>query len=388
MTGIGGQESSEGGGVSEQDVAAEILKARGTTPPVDASEAASTEKPADGAQAESTLEQRIEEAAAALKSDESKADGEEPAPAKGRSSKLQKLIEDKYDGDEDAFVEGLFNQWNSTSRLSDTVEQLREELTRARAVPIEDHPDIQALAQQYAATEQRASAVSGRRGGYIREIGSIDQQIAKKTGVLERAEDFEKPDIRSEIRDLENKRERYIEKLEGLEGDEERLHERRQQLRARIAEAKTAIEAQQAREAEAKVADSQLRSRTVQDFEESFLQTARELEIPKAKQRRLYTAAKAELVAQIRALGPNAPEVSSAALRKATKAIVEGYATDFGLSAKEFQQLTKQKVQGTTRVAPKGTSVAETETAAPSTGRGEWSKEQAQAHARRVFRGY
>lgn len=160
---------------------------------------------------------------------------EEEVPRTKAPSKLQKLIDSKYGGDEDKFADGIFESWNSASRLHDEVRQLRQELAAKQAPPpppLEDHPDYQWLNSEVKAIEEDKAQNQQVKERYTKVYRELETELAvlKATNAPV-----------AERRAIESQMITLSERYEDKEREDRRLDRQRAQLTRQLEAAKTQL---------------------------------------------------------------------------------------------------------------------------------------------------
>lgn len=100
-----------------------------------------------------------------------------------RGSKLQKLIDSKYGGDEDKFADALYEQWNSSSRTHSAIEELKQLINTStqrqpEPEPLDKNPDIQWLNEQIGTLDAELEASEEERQGLVAEYNALKTELA------------------------------------------------------------------------------------------------------------------------------------------------------------------------------------------------------------------
>lgn len=179
----------------EATLQAGIDAAAGETP---AQEEAAPEL--DSAQAAST-EQPSEEGEQPAKEDS------KPGASAGLDP-VQKLIDSKYKGDKQEFIKGLYEQWNSTSRMARKIEELEERLaqgTTPQPTPDSDK-DIQWLTPRVQAIDFQLQTNVNRQNAIITEIDQLRVDSARLEGRIAATDDENAKDrFERQLDSLKNK---------------------------------------------------------------------------------------------------------------------------------------------------------------------------------------
>lgn len=162
---------------------------------------------------ESTLEQgaddevalSAEDAPDATEDEANQAADDGESPAKGRSQKLQRLIDSKG-GDEEKFADGIFETFNSLSRMRKELDDLKSQVTsridvEEEEVPIE-HPDLSDYKELASSLDAQINSNRSRRDELILEARELDIKIARLEGKAELADNIERPNLLQELSNL------------------------------------------------------------------------------------------------------------------------------------------------------------------------------------------
>lgn len=175
------------------DVAAEIL---GATPK--AAEAVSTiDFAARAAEAEAEL---IAADPGDKPGKDSGDSNEEVETAAAELGPLQKLIQSKYKGDEQAFVDGLHEQWNSSSALAKEIQELKAKLeSKAEAEKALPNPDVELIAEEIASLEEEVVSNRSSQGDLVARGSKLKEDIAELKGERKRADELDQEKIDAKI---------------------------------------------------------------------------------------------------------------------------------------------------------------------------------------------
>jgi hypothetical protein len=127
-------------------------------------------------------------------------DDEEDEPAKGRSPAFQKLL-DKYGGDEEALVAAYFEQANSASRLHKEIEGLKDFLLnqQEKEEPVSEDPDVKGLNEELQGLTSEVESIQQEQMHLVGQYGQIEGDIKMLEAEANKAEDFEKAAIKTQI---------------------------------------------------------------------------------------------------------------------------------------------------------------------------------------------
>lgn len=185
---------------------------------------------------------------------------DEPAPAKGRSAKAQKLL-DKYGGDEDKMVDAYFEQANSMSRLFQKLSDLEEKLTAKAADPEEEakfvanDSEVKEYGAELSQIDGEIKQTQQAQTAMVGEFGRLDKLIAKLEGKLEAASIEDRADIKEELNEAKSNMKdltrEWKESQRTLGTLEKQIKMTARQYRAAEAAAKSRREAEKQREVDA-----------------------------------------------------------------------------------------------------------------------------------------
>ncbi len=165
------------------------------------------ETPSSSPETEPETELDAAQSEEAQASSEDKPESNKPAQTSeaeepGRSSKLQKLIDSKYQGDEDKFAEALYEQWNSSAALARELKETKAlivELKEQAAVkPPEPEPlletdeDYKALSEELQTLDHDLERNATLRSGLIEKFNKAETRISELRGELKYAPDPDK----------------------------------------------------------------------------------------------------------------------------------------------------------------------------------------------------
>lgn len=297
---------------------------------------------------------------AASKDDDPEETTEEPTPAKGRSQKLQKLIDSKG-GDEDKFAESIYEQMNSASRQHEELEALRTRLAQSDdlAEPevdesSDDDPDVRSLQQDLEDLNYLRAQADRSQASVMTQISSVAAEIYKLQGKLEVVSDEYKPMLVGQISSLEARRSALESEWMRLENDKPRYATGVRRTERQLREA-------QRRLANAQASRQQMARETVQKsrsfrvaFDAAVDMIGRELGIPEGTLGFLAEHCRLAGSAFLRSL----PETSNGLLdpedmKSFVRSTVKKYAAAQGITSKaKFKEQSKQKLAALGSKAP------------------------------------
>lgn len=121
-----------------------------------------------------------------------------PATAEGhRSAELQKLIDGKYGGSEEALAKAIYEQQNSTAEVFRELKSLREEMAAAKAKPeetkAEDDPDVSSLNDQRSLVVEELEALKANADEITSTFNKLSEELIEVKTLARVADDYDKP---------------------------------------------------------------------------------------------------------------------------------------------------------------------------------------------------
>lgn len=337
---------------------------------------------------ESTSQEESEEAAApdstAQAADET-GEEEESAPAKGRSSKLQKLL-NKYGGDEDKLAEAIYESYNSGSRLKQELDELREQLEDARkpATP-QESPDVAGIKEQISALDSEGSELVAEERGLISDHQKVSRDLARLEGKLEDADDLDKPRLTNMLH-LKQLEERQLQKdWKDLQSRKRRHVLERADLDKRLKKAEQESEAERARQTQSKAEERRGQQSFLADFRVAVDEAADDLGLVDDEDREYFhNVIKAEAIAYLRAQ-PDAPGIDP---EEFVTARAKAFAKVAGLAKKKtFTEKSKTKIEASGATKPGNKGAPRVPTSKLELPKGKMTREQAEAWRARILGG-
>ncbi len=323
--------------------------------------------PAEGSPPADDLDTPTDDAAASV--DDSQADdiktdtGDDApddkgdAPAPGRSTALQKLL-DKYGGDEDAMVAAYFEQANSSSRLHQEMAELRDYLMNQDADDdvdpeklIAEDPDVQGLNTQLGSLQEDIKAIQQDQMQLVGSYGQVENEIKALEAQVGKAEDFEKTTLqqqisskKSELRSIMSSVTRGRRELNGVNREVAGIE--RQQDKAR-----QAVLGRRETQRKEELRGAQVARLTRAEFNTSMRAHAKEYGIdPSSKQFNvLSTSVRNQLAQHLNQLPKDAPGIDIPA---AVKRLMGEFAEAMSLKPK-FQKVSETKGRTPVTSGPK-----------------------------------
>lgn len=282
-------------------------------------------------------------------STDEKEGSEESGSAKGRSPKLQKLL-DKYQGDEDKLADAVFESYNSGSRLKKELDELKgllHETLKAKSDEqdkVSDHPEIKGLTEQLGALDTEIRDLGSQRRSIIEDVNKANKELSKLEGKYEEADDLDKP----RFKNLMAIQERNLKDLErdwkSLDRDERKLDSEKRDLARKIKHTEDAIKVERANLRINKANQERSQGEFATTFREAVNSAAESLRLKTAEDKEyLYNVIQAEAIAYLRSLPEDSPGIDPeefVARRVAAFARVHGLAKkrDFTQKSEELRE--------------------------------------------------
>lgn len=128
---------------------------------------------------------------------------EEDESAQGRSPAFKKLLA-KYGGDEEALAKAYFEQANSTSRLHQEIQEIKE-MVSAKAQPVDegqivaDDPYVKEITGDLQTTSAEAQEVLAQQKAMVTQYQTLERKIAQLEGEYKRADEAERMEVAQEL---------------------------------------------------------------------------------------------------------------------------------------------------------------------------------------------
>jgi chromosome segregation ATPase len=109
---------------------------------------------------------------------------------KGRSSALQKIIDSKYQGDEDKFADAIWQSYNSTAAIAKELAELKAGLIKqheveAKEEPLDTNEDYKELTEEITALNSDLESNQKERDSWLKEYNELQFKNAKLDGQFE-----------------------------------------------------------------------------------------------------------------------------------------------------------------------------------------------------------
>lgn len=281
-------------------------------------------------------------------------DGEgESTPEK--SGAFAKLLA-KYDGDEEALAEGVWQQGNSLSEMNKRLKSLEGMLQKATAEPepdvdaiIAEDPYVKEAADELRSSDTEVKELEQEQVQIIAEHGRLEKLVAKLEGKLSSAAPEDRDDIRDELRDAKGDRKEaernYRESKRNIADRKRDRRSNAQKFRSAEDQAKSRLDRErqqsQSREARSKI--------TQGEFSDAMVKHAKRYKIPTDGKtfNVLSISIRDRIQSFISTLPKNAPGIP---IDDAVSELMEEYVEAMGLESR-FQRTSTRKGQA---VAGKG----------------------------------
>lgn len=351
----------------------------------------------------STDESSADEAVSVEASDDVTANPDEPQDEgmdDGETiSPVQKLINSKYGGDENKFVAGIHEGWKSSAALRRELDEIKAQLRVAPKPEPEPEPefippaqiseDLKWLGTELTSLAAEKTASDHRKNTILNEADGLDRAIARLEGKLEVVDDYEKVKVQQSLSELKAQKNGLVQEYRSLERRIKEIGWEERNFNGRKMEAERAIsyyrdQAKQQRthqEAKAKEIRSQFDSILAENVKQYSFADDPEFDI-----NTLNRMIRGDISLMISSLPPNAPAVDIEA--ETSRRVADFAKLTRAAKKTTVKQLTNEKVEGATKVAPKGTSLPKPGDKSSKSGQPKaWSAEFAKARARKILGG-
>lgn len=304
---------------------------------------------------------------------EAEAEGdEEKQTAKARGKALQRIIDTKYGGDEEAFVEGLYEQWNSASGLKKELEAMKKEAAKpslpsltpeALEQLLAKDPEINAISEKVNKVEAKRSNVISRQGNILKDVSAAQMEMAKLEGRAEKADEYDKSILDAKRYQLELKVNALAREYQELDDKLGNLDESKSDLQGQLKRAKRDAEAAIRQYQEDAVETAKLNATLVDTFTKTALKLAVEHGVPEKNWDYMMDIVKSKGAMHIRSVQANDPRYQGFADSKELEDFiskqVKSYAENHSFSrAKDLTDASKAKLAKSSKPAvPVGTKM-------------------------------
>lgn len=282
---------------------------------------------------------------------------ETPSATAKRTSALQKLIDEKYKGDEEALVQALVSQQNAASDLRSELDELKGLLTSFKkedpAVdPTTDDPDVQYWNEQKEVLDQEVQNLQKRKVWLTEEFDKASKVAARLEGKIEIADEFDKEKFSNELKAIQGYLENLSSQWQDIPRYEKKFNLDLKELTRRIETAKrealSKVHTQKAQEVQKAAERQAFRSEL-----ESLIATVAKENGIEADSRQFRTLKKHiwnDIYAEVSKLDPNGPGVD---LTDAVTNAATEYFEAIGLQNKAtFQTQSETKLAATSPRTP------------------------------------
>lgn len=295
----------------------------------------SNESPSEGM--EEQVDANAEVSAEAQASDES--NQVEDAEVKGsRSDRLQKLIDSKG-GDEEKFVEGLYESWNSVSRLSKELKELRDHISSQSQKPepqepLDANPDYQWLKSEIGALDEELEVIGTDRQEMVGEFNLLTTELA----VLQRTN--------GDAREIRAVQQRMAEVKKGYNKsaiEEKRVTRAKANYERQLKSAETHLLSLRDKQKQQVQVDRTEQANYRQVFDDAVMSALKDA--PLSDRERLYEIVRLEATAHVEKNGM-VPDLGQLGKEIASWHVARA-------KASQFKQVSQQKVQASAPVSQK-----------------------------------
>lgn len=338
--------------------------------------------------------QRLAEVAAEVDAElEAEGEGEEEKskPEPKRSGAIQRIVDEMYQGDEEAFYSAFRERDNQMSKMAKRIEELTSALSKSSETTeaedkkaVSEHPDVKWIDEEMQSLATDYGAVTTRQSELTKEYNELLAKSNKLEGRYEAADDIDKPNVRAELVEarvaLRAVTSEYNENARRMRISERQYKDL--QRRKEIAEREALSERRQSRLRES---ESQEIQRASGEQFSSTLQAEVQrygVEYGSPLYKQIFHSVKSQLLEYMGTLPEGSPGVD---IPEATKKLVEDTVGALNLSPKkQFTQLSKEKAQTrTVTTRPIAPVIRESKTSTSQ----EWTAEFAKKRAARILGG-
>lgn len=282
---------------------------------------------------------------------------EETTPEKQEEDRLQALIDKKYGGDKDKFLDGLYESWNSTSKIAKELKELKAQLSRPADQPEEEgtSPQLDWFNKQAAKLEKEEATKRGQINSLVQSSGKLAGEIAELKGELKRADELDAPAIKAEIRALEAKQEAKQEKYADILGRLEEIELEKENAKNSIEWAKGQLKEARKAQLRERVEEQDKQKATLVDFVDGIKEYGTAFRIPKENWQHMANSIRGEIAVYLRSLGDDAEAID---IKAAVKERVAAYSKAMGKGG-VAPKVTLGKTPTGTTAKPAGTTSSE-----------------------------
>jgi hypothetical protein len=311
--------------------------------------------------------------------------------ASARDARLQKIIDTKFGGNEEAFVASLYEQQNSAARLHEELQELKQSLAPkpdlTKPPTPEEHPDLGWIHDEITALTAEATQNRARQDQLVADGRTKREEILQLKGEIRRADEFDQKQLKVDISQAEAALNQMSAEWRDLESRNRRLtsehkdFNRRKEFAEREVLAAREVQANQARE------DQEAQAKEFSKFETTIETVAKEYGITDSDVvEDMYETARAKAALHVRVNGPVKD------LSALTRALCEKYLKVHQLGKKtDFAAVSREKTQAartTNSTAPPKAPANPAPVTAPSrAAESKWTPDFVRLRASRILGG-
>jgi hypothetical protein len=325
----------------------------------------------------------------------------EPEQTTAPADPIEQLLNTKYGGDKEKMVNGLHETWRSGAELAKINKELQAKLdaieqklgmagtTTPASTPATPEPvvapeiqeNIKWFDQEIASLAKESETAATRQNELVTLGRTLQTSLLREEGKLEIADDLDKAGIEARINQIKAEINAHAQEWRSLENRkrESEYNTRKYKLDKRDAESRLAYAKEQEAEKQRLVGVQQ--ETILRQFFVDFAEGAAEAGIPEDQDVRnhLVNIVRAEAAYVLSNMAPGQPFD----LKAFTKARVAAHAKVFGFAGRaEFKQVSREKLAGQTKSAPKGSSLPRP---LPPVPQGPWSADFAKKRAAKIL---
>jgi hypothetical protein len=258
----------------------------------------------------------------------------------------------KYDGDEEALAEGVWNQGNSLAEINKRLQGVEENLKQALAPPpvdvqaiVDDDPYVKEAAANLRSTDTLAKEAQQEQVQIVARHGKMEKKVASLEGELKRATPEDRDEVKDDLREAKADRNEaardYKDSKRKIAEINKELRGYAQDFRTAETKAKDLLERSQQQTQTKNEQQISLRA----DFTDAVAKEADKFGIPLDSQtfKVLHQSIRDRIAGYLRTFPKGAPGINT---EEAVEVLMEEYVEAMGLKTR-FQRSSKAKRETT-----------------------------------------
>jgi len=284
--------------------------------------------------------------------------------ATGEDSSAFKDLLAKYGGDKNKMATGVWEQARSVSAISKELQDIKAMLQVQRESPEDEaaalaaDPNVQEVAGELASVIAEVKSTTQEQTALIAEFGKMGNLIARLEGQHERADDLDKAEIGSKLREAKQDARQLQRDFKSAKSKLSSLETQKRQMTRTYRDAQTRAKAMRDTEKQQALDYKEQARATRSEFNEECRAAAKmhKIEVDSKVYNVINQSIKDRITSYLRSLPENAPPIN---IKGAVNALMSEYASAMGLKGK-FHKKSKLKdatlgtTPATSRHAPKG----------------------------------